>query len=580
MNVNANVKYTASDDSQCCHRAELFSAAGLGLVLLCLFTIALPQDIVWGDSPELAAAAWTLGNPHPTGYSLYILLLHGFQWLPLGTVAFRSHLFSAVCMSVACSIWVLVLTRLLAMSNQKSPATLIASLSATLAFALTPTTWSQAIITEVYAFFVLLCAMNVFILIQAWNAPHKYTIPLLMILSLQLLHHRMSIFLVAVSFGLWIYKLYKDRKEINSRWVIQFIIGLSPCLLLLYFPIRASVDPFLNWYNPSEITRFWEYINGTMYQDILRAGLSYWHVLLSPKEIISHLSLVFMAYGWIGFIILFGWWSVIYQHLKIGLLCTTLFMIYLLFVLLYKTGDWQVFLLPLLLIQTIPLAFGLQQLFVWINANSTVYFTRFAYGLCLALMILPLFAPSEPAQLNRAITEPFNKYEFQFRFGLNHDLSAMVYARTVWNVVQPRDSLITGLEDIKADNEFFPLVYQHIVERRGKNSPLIGANFLRYDWYREQINQRYDLNVPMNQDQIYPSREEWLDDIWIQLFEPLLSRGGVVTPSPRLAFDWFHNTNVTESQFTIPNAIVIRSYRLYLPAALTHRFTAKKDANP
>lgn len=521
-----------------------------------------------------------MGNPHPTGYSLYMLLLHEFQWLPLGTVAFRSHLFSALCMSAACSVWVLALNRLLATHYQSSSTTLIASLSATLAFALTPIAWSQAIVTEVYAFFVLLCTINVWILMMAWNRPRQYTFPLIMILTLQMLHHRMAVFLVMMSFGLWIYKMYKEKSKFNINWMMQFLVGLSPILLLLYFPIRASYDPFLNWYNPTEFTRFWDYINGEMYQTILATGILYWDRLLAPKEIVWHVFLSLCAFSWLGCVILFGWWNVFYHQFKLGLLLSVLFLVYLLFVLLYKTGDWQVFLLPLLMIHTVPLAFGLSQLLVWIQANSTIYFIRFAYGLYLALMILPLFVPSESIQISRALIEPVNKYEFQFRFALIQDLSAMAYARNVWNAVQPGDSLITGLEKDKADNEFFPLVYQHLVEQRGKNSPLIGANFLRYDWYRVQINQRYALHVPMNNDKLYAAREEWLNDIWLQLMEPLLQRGGVVTPSPQLPPDWFAVSNTQDVQFKIPRAVVNQSYRPYLPSEFAQRFTAKEDANP
>ena len=55
-----------------------------------------------GDSGELVAAVHTLGIPHPSGYPLYVLLGKLFSMaLPIGSIAFRMSLFSAVCAAAA-----------------------------------------------------------------------------------------------------------------------------------------------------------------------------------------------------------------------------------------------------------------------------------------------------------------------------------------------------------------------------------------------------------------------------------------------------------------------------------------------
>ncbi len=48
------------------------------------------------DSGEMAAAAYNLGLPHPPGYPFFDLLGHLVVLIPIGTVAFRLNLFSAV----------------------------------------------------------------------------------------------------------------------------------------------------------------------------------------------------------------------------------------------------------------------------------------------------------------------------------------------------------------------------------------------------------------------------------------------------------------------------------------------------
>ncbi len=579
--VNTNVKNAPSERMNCCSRLELCVAAALGLVWFGLFTAALPQDIVWGDSPELAAAAYRLGNPHPTGYSLYMLLLHAVQWLPVGTVAYRSHLFSAMCMSAACSVWMIVLLRFLSASFRRNDlSALVAASAATIAFALTPTAWSQAIITEVYAFFILLCAVNVVVLQRAWNRPLQCTASMLMILSTQIIHHRLALFLVAMTGLLWIYRCVVVQEKLRPSALQitgKVLLGLSPFLLLLYFPIRASYDPFLNWYNPSDPARFWDYINGSMYQDVLRSGLQHWDTLVNSQTVARHIFISFCAFGLLGFLILFGWGVLIYQQLRLGILCIFLYLIYLLFVMLYKTGDWQVFLLPLLLIQTVPMAFCVMQVFQWIEPRSSMYFIRFGYALFMIFSVIPMFVPDEPQRFDLALSRPVHQQELQKRFALRQDTSAKVFADQVWKIVQAGDSVVTGLDQVTADNEFFPLAYQHVVEGKGDENPLIAANFMRYDWYRSQLNRRYDLDVPMKGNELAPSRQAYLEEIWKTVIHPLLQRGGIVTPSPNLPPDWYARVHIENYEIKMPRAWVSQTYRMYLPKSYVQRLTLKEE---
>src|SRR5215468_8372249 len=73
----------------------------LGLVLFAaVFTIylwAAPPGLYWLDSGELTSAAVGLGVAHPTGFPLFCLLGKAAGLVPLGEVAFRVDLLSAVC---------------------------------------------------------------------------------------------------------------------------------------------------------------------------------------------------------------------------------------------------------------------------------------------------------------------------------------------------------------------------------------------------------------------------------------------------------------------------------------------------
>src|SRR5688572_1692281 len=77
-------------------------AALVALAALAVYLRTLAPSIVLGDSPELTAAAYLAGVPHPTGYPLYMILGHLFIRLcPLGSVAYRMNLLSALAAAAA-----------------------------------------------------------------------------------------------------------------------------------------------------------------------------------------------------------------------------------------------------------------------------------------------------------------------------------------------------------------------------------------------------------------------------------------------------------------------------------------------
>lgn len=116
-------------------------AGVLGLAFFGLYLRTLCPTVFWYDSAEYAAAALTLGIPHPPGYPLYTLIGHLFTWLPLEparAVNVMSAFFGAVgvalCLAVARGLGATLL----------GSAVAAASLGASLLF------WSQSVVAEVY----------------------------------------------------------------------------------------------------------------------------------------------------------------------------------------------------------------------------------------------------------------------------------------------------------------------------------------------------------------------------------------------------------------------------------------------
>ena len=121
----------------------------LSVGLFVLYGMGASRTIYVGDSGELVAAVHTLGIPHPSGYPLYALL--GKLWtllLPLGSVAWRMSLLSAVC-AAGTSALVFAILRVAGAGR-------LAATFSCLLLAFGPSFWSQATVQRVYSLNALL----------------------------------------------------------------------------------------------------------------------------------------------------------------------------------------------------------------------------------------------------------------------------------------------------------------------------------------------------------------------------------------------------------------------------------------
>lgn len=138
-------------------RLDRWIAAAGFLCSLFLYWRTLATDILMGDSGEFQVLAVTGGLAHPTGYPIYLFIAKLFTWLPVGSIAMRVSLLSAVMAALA-----VALTYLLARALEVRR--VYAAVAAAL-LAINPLFWWQSVIAEVYtitaAFLAafLLCAL-------------------------------------------------------------------------------------------------------------------------------------------------------------------------------------------------------------------------------------------------------------------------------------------------------------------------------------------------------------------------------------------------------------------------------------
>ena len=333
------------------------------IVFLCAFalyvrTLAPSVAELFDDSLEFQLVGYKLAIAHPTGYPLYTLLLKLFTLLPVGEIAYRANLSSAVLGALAVA---LVYRIALKLTGAVAP-----SLAAAAALAVSPVFWSQAVITEVYALNAVLIAAAMLVLVsrpfpvkrgpppsEAGRPRSGQDLaPLALLAGLMLTHHRTGILLLpAAALYLWLAAKRDWRtlwaQAITRRTLAAFLLPLA----LYAYPLRGDVGSLDGTYQntPDGFVRW-----------ILASG---YNIFLTGNPFNEHYDAAFFSqlfinqFGWLGLVLaLLGMGWLLKRKFAVGLFLLTAFGIYLIFVVSYHVPDVQVFAIPAFLI--VALAFG------------------------------------------------------------------------------------------------------------------------------------------------------------------------------------------------------------------------------
>jgi hypothetical protein len=135
--------------------ADTLIALLVGLFCGSVYILTLSPGLASeGDSPKMQYVGRVLGTAHNPGYPLYIMLTHAASYIPIGSLAYRINLFSAICAAITVAL--VYATCRECSCNRGSAATAAASLGFGRVF------WSQAVVAEVYTLAAALLAMVLF----------------------------------------------------------------------------------------------------------------------------------------------------------------------------------------------------------------------------------------------------------------------------------------------------------------------------------------------------------------------------------------------------------------------------------
>ena len=236
--------------------AALLAVGASGVYVLTL----LPGLGLAGDVTKLQFVGRVLGTPHAPGYPLYVMVSGLWTRLvPLGSVAWRVNLFSALCAVVAL---LLVLATLRRLGCRPAVGVPVAA-----AFGLLPAFWSHAVVAEVYTLHVALVAAVLWALLT-WQdrRQRRWLLAAAALGCLGLAHHLTIVTMVPAVLA---FVLTVDRAALAPRrWPVLLplpLLGLLPYGYVFWRTARSTTS-YLEMQTP-DVATWWWYVTGAQFRD-------------------------------------------------------------------------------------------------------------------------------------------------------------------------------------------------------------------------------------------------------------------------------------------------------------------------
>lgn len=450
----------------------------LALALLSLYLYTMAPGLTWANSGSdgggLITAAYMGGVAHPTGYPLYLILARAFQLVPIGTLAYRTNLMSAIAMAVTAVIIYRLVTQ--SLKDQGLDHAWLAGLTAGFAFGLAPLVWSQAVITEVYALQSVLTASILYLFTFQFENLQSRMLDCLRGLSLGLAmgNHVTTALLIPLI-------LISGRRNVSDagsrssnlrpaassliRQLVWLAIGLLPYLTL---PLRALTDPPINWGNPITFKRFWWLVSGELY----RSYYLQFNLVEIWERLQAWASLLVQQFGWLGLAMGILGLVLFYAPSRLYLCTIWLGISYSLFAITYTSDDSFVYLIPVYISFAVWIGLGVGNVLGKFPLSSRVV----VWGM--GVLIAGYFAFRVPGCIGQV--------------DASTDLRAESFGRQVMAEV-PNDALVF----VKGDRAIFGLWYFHFALNQRPDLVVIAEELLHFDWYQETLQDAYPgLIVP------------------------------------------------------------------------------------
>jgi hypothetical protein len=455
----------------------------LAIFLIGVYLISMAPGLTWAnlgsDGGDLITAAAIGGVAHPTGYPSYLVLVRLFQLLPVGSLAFRTSLMSALAAAAASVLVNTLVTQ--SLPTSKPHPYWLAGLAAGAAFGLSPLLWSQAVITEVYTLHSFLVVLILYL--SAHNLPgdflRNHQDKLLgLIFGLAMGNHLTTILLLPVMLFTTFHrgKTHLSEKhwlaglKIDGNSLLQRVIwgGIG---LLVYFilPIRALSHPAVNWGNPVTLDGFLWLVSGKLYQGLL-VKLNLSSILERGRAVVA---LLLQQFGVIGLLVGLIGSVIFFKPNRLNLSMLWIVIASASFTIVYATTDAFLYLIPGFLCFAVWIGLGLGGLMDVASRYKNVLGPL--AGLVLIFVLLIQAWHTRPS------------------VDASHDARAEAFGKSVISIA-PAKALVFA----KGDEAVFTLWYFQYAERNRPDLAIVATDLLGFQWYLQTLQSTYpDLKSPV-----------------------------------------------------------------------------------
>ena len=203
----------------------------LMLAFSLFYLLTLAPTVLWGDDAFFQSAAYAGTLPPSRNHWIWLQLAHLLTALPIGNIAFRANLLSAVA-AVGTLLVIYKVLRALKLSRG-------AAVAATVSLAVAHTFWTHAVRAEVYTVFTFLMAVQIWLWFRWEVDKPTYLFTAAFLFGLTILGHQMGVLLIpALAVLVWKQRHWLSRVD----WIKLssfFVVGLAPFLGVMIFDIGS-----------------------------------------------------------------------------------------------------------------------------------------------------------------------------------------------------------------------------------------------------------------------------------------------------------------------------------------------------
>ncbi len=232
-----------------------------------IFIFFLTPNVNTGDGGELVTAAWFLGTAHPSGYPLYSMIGKTFAFLPIGNIAFRIAVISALFSSLSLTLIYWLVLNLTTSST--------ASLFSVTALLVSYSYFTQSVVAKFYM-------LNLFLILLLFSMWADYALDTrrsarddagqrgtrllyftMFIAGLITANHHTGIIIFCPIAVIWIWT--KNYPLKLTTFLSGSALFLSGFFINGYLVVRGSSGHFFNAENIDTLTDFYKVITRQAY---------------------------------------------------------------------------------------------------------------------------------------------------------------------------------------------------------------------------------------------------------------------------------------------------------------------------